>query len=55
MERINGRTCISYDELTRITTAVNIKNLLHRGQLKQVRRACYGVTALYEVDSLPWR
>ena len=55
MERINGRPCISYDDLVGIITPANLKQLRFRGQLKQVRRACYGVTALYEVDSLPWR
>lgn len=54
MEMYNNALCISHAELTDgIMTACNVKNLQRRGQLKQVRRACYGTSALYVVESLP--
>lgn len=46
--------CISQSELTDgIMTASNLKVLAHRGRVTQVRRACYGSCALYEVETLP--
>lgn len=54
MEMYNNALCISHAELTDgIMSAANIKLLRHRGQLTQVRRACYGTSALYVVESLP--
>lgn len=54
MEMYNSALCISHAELTSgIMTAANLRQLQHRGQVTQVRRACYGTCALYEVESLP--
>ena len=58
MENVNGVMCISHSELTgRVITTANLKNLVRRGQVRQVTRGCNGREALYEVDSLPmkWR
>lgn len=58
METIDGRICISFGELTgRIITTSNLKNLVHRGQVRQVQKGGNGREALYEVDSFPmkWR
>lgn len=54
MEMYNSALCISHAELTDgIMSAATVKQLRHRGQLTQVRRACYGTSALYVVESLP--
>lgn len=54
MEMYNNALCISHAELTSgIITAANLRQLQHRGQVQQVRRACYGSCALYVVESLP--
>lgn len=54
MEYYGNTLCISHAELTDgIMSAGNIKMLCHRGQVQQVRRACYGTSALYAVESLP--
>ncbi len=50
----NNALCISHAELTDgIISAANVRKLSSRGQLTQVRRACYGTSALYVVESLP--
>lgn len=54
MEYINNRLCISHAELTAgIITESSLKQLRHRGQVTQVKRACYGVPAMFTVESLP--
>lgn len=54
MEMYNNMLCISHAELTDgIMSAANVKLLRHRGKITQVRRACYGTSALYVVESLP--
>ena len=58
MEIIDGKTCISFEELTgRVITTANLKALVRKGQVQQVRRGGNGRVALYAVDSLPlkWR
>lgn len=50
----NNALCISYAELTDgIATPSTVKHWQARGQIQQVRRACYGTSALYVVESLP--
>lgn len=54
MEMYNNALCISHAELTDgIISNANVIKLRQRGQLTQVRRACYGTSALYVVESLP--
>lgn len=58
MEIIDGKTCISFEELTgRVITTANLKALVRKGQVQQVQRGGNGRVALYAVDSLPmkWR
>lgn len=56
MEYYGNALCISSAELSNgIMTADYIRKLSSRGQLTQVRRACYGNCALYVVESLPER
>ena len=54
METVNGTICISHAELTgRIITTANLKALVRRGKIKQIRRGGNGRTALYDIESLP--
>jgi hypothetical protein len=54
MEMYANKLCISYSELTNgIVSKPNVDAMVRRGQLQQVRRACYGNCALYVVESLP--
>ena len=54
MEMYANKLCISYSELTDgIMSGASILKMQQRGQLQQVRRACYGNCALYVVESLP--
>ena len=55
MEYYANTLCISHNELIAngIMTGDTVKNLRRRNQLQQVRRGCYGVPALFAVDSLP--
>lgn len=57
MERVGLTLCISFEELVSggITTPSGIKNLIHRGQVRRVRRACKDTPALYDVESFPQR
>lgn len=58
METVNGTICISFEELTgRIITTANLKALVRKNQVTQVRKGGNGRTALYAVESLPmkWR
>lgn len=58
METYNGTACLTFEELTgRIITTANLKALVRKGQVQQVRKGGNGRTALYAVDSLPlkWR
>ena len=58
METINGTLCISHEELTgRIITTANLKNLVRRGQVRQVVKGGNGRQAFFDVSSLPlkWR
>lgn len=58
MEIINGTICISFEELTgSVITTANLKALVRKGQVQQVRKGGNGRTALFAVDSLPlkWR
>ncbi len=53
MEYSGKILCATHEELTAVMTEQNVKNLRHRGQLQQIRRACPGYPALFAVDSLP--
>lgn len=53
MEYSGKILCATHAELTAVMTEQNVKNLRHRGQLQQIRRACPGYPALFAVDSLP--
>lgn len=54
MEIINGKICLSHAELTgRIITTSNLKALVRKKQVVQVRKGGNGRSALYEVDSFP--
>ena len=53
MEYSGKILCVTHAELTAVMTEQNVKNLRHRGQIQQVRRACTGYPALFAVDSLP--
>ncbi len=58
MEIINEIICISHAELTDgIYSHENLKKMVQRGKIKQVRKGGNGRVALYAVDSLPlkWR
>lgn len=58
METVNGVACLTFEELTgRIITTANLKALVRKNQVTQVRKGGNGRTALYAVDSLPlkWR
>lgn len=56
MEIINGKICISHAELTgRIITTANLKALMRKGQVVQIRKGGNGRTALYAVDSFPMK
>lgn len=58
MEVINGKICLTHEELTgRIITTANLKALVRKGQVKQVQRGGNGRVALFELDSLAlkWR
>ena len=58
MEIIDGKVCISHEELTgRIITTSNLKALVRKGQVVQVQRGGNGRKALFDVNSLPlkWR
>lgn len=53
MEMYNNMLCISSQELTGIVSLSALKKMNQRGTVQQVRRACYGTSALYVVESLP--
>ena len=54
MEIINNTLCLSAQELTAgIMSLPTVQKMAQRGQVTQVRRACYGNCALYSVESLP--
>ena len=54
MEYYNNILCISYKELTDgIASPTVVKRWVARGQVKVMRRVCYGSCALYEVESIP--
>lgn len=58
METIDGKIGISFEELTgRIITTANLKNLVYRGKVRQLRKGGNGRVALFEVESFPlkWR
>lgn len=58
MEVVDGKTCISFEELTgRIITTANLQALVRKGQVRRVQKGGNGRVALYEIDSLPlkWR
>lgn len=55
MEYVNGKLCLGVNEMIQFMSASCLSKMTTRKQVKIARRACYGVTALYEVDSLPWR
>lgn len=58
MEIINGKICISFEELTeRIITTANLQALVRKKQVRRVQKGGNGRVALYEVESLPlkWR
>ena len=54
MEIIDGKVCISYEELTgRIITPANLNNLVSRKKVVRVQRGGNGRVALFDPDSLP--
>jgi hypothetical protein len=53
MEMYNNTLCISPQELTGIVSLSALQKMSQRGAVQQVRRACYGTSALYVVESLP--
>ena len=53
MEMYNNALCISPQELTGIVSLSALQKMSQRGQVQQVRRACYGSCALYVVESRP--
>lgn len=54
MEVYNDTLCISHAELTDgIVSAPNLRKMVERGIVRQVRRACYGKTALFDVSTFP--
>lgn len=54
METIDGKICISHEELTgRVITTANLKNLVYRKKVRQVQKGGNGRVALFEVESLP--
>ena len=54
MEYYNDKLCITHAELTDgIMSDSLIKQLRYRDKIEQVSRGCYGVPALFAVDSLP--
>ncbi len=58
MEIIDGKTCISFEELTgRIITTANLQALVRKKQVRRVQKGGNGRVALYVVESLPlkWR
>lgn len=58
MEVIDGKICISHEELTgRVITTANLKALVRKGQVRQVQKGGNGRVALFDVESLPlkWR
>ncbi len=58
MEKIDGKICISYGELTgRIITTSNLNNLVSRKKIVRIQRGGNGREALFIVESFPlkWR
>lgn len=54
MEKYDDKLCISHDELTDgIVSAATLQKMVQRKRVKRVRRACYGQSALYAVETLP--
>lgn len=54
METIDGKICISHEELTgRVITTANLKALVRRGKINRLQRGGNGRAALYELESLP--
>ena len=54
MEIYNDTLCISHAEVTDgIVSAPNLRKMVERGIVRQVRRACYGKTALFDVSTFP--
>ncbi len=45
--------CVSSNELSGIVSMSALQKMSQRGVVQQVRRACYGTSALYVVESLP--
>lgn len=57
IEVINGRPAVSVRWMSDngITSLVNIKTLVSRGDIEQAKRACKGQTALVYADNMPMR
>lgn len=58
MEVIDGKVYLTHEELTgRIITTANLKALVRKGQVTQVRKGGNGRSALFDPESLPmkWR
>lgn len=54
MEYYNNQLCVSFDELSpRVINSETLKKNVTRHNIICARRACYGKTALYVLDSLP--
>ena len=54
MEYLDNTICLTYKEMLDCGIPMHtIKNLRSRKKLRQERRACKGVHALYSLDSLP--
>lgn len=54
MEMYNNMLCISSQELTGIVSLSALKKMNQRGTVQQVRRACYGTSALYVWKACPY-
>lgn len=54
MQEIAGQLCVTYEELLSSgISEANIKIMRHRGNIRQVQRACRTRQALFAIDSLP--
>lgn len=55
MELYNGKICATYDDLVGILSTRSVQHGVQRGKICQMRRACIGTPALFEIASLPYK
>lgn len=55
VEYINNRVCVGLQELEGIVSSTAMKVMTHRGTVQKARRACRDTSALYYLDSLPYK